>query len=347
MSETWNIEDEILTIRSGTGYSVAGLAELRERIEKSDLPEKEKYLAEIDQTIRSIPDEDRSKKEYLKKQSMHKVAVLVKELIGDRSIRRTAQDAGVAASYITGILQEKYLPSADILRKFANQDARPQNAVTLEDLMVAAGYQNDYREEAIKEAFFVEIQQEKDGKTNNFQQRMEILMQAVESVAKPRDLNEYNERHRLQMQEISRYESLATGVVYKALAENGIHFSNNNDIVGVRGFRPDMSIEVSMKSILEWWFEFKCIGTGKNRGYVNLKHILGQFMFVEPKKERKISLVINSKEDFDTICGYKDKLAYRGELSVILIDEENLTVVKEVYLAHYDENEKDAEFYIV
>ena len=347
MAENINIEQEIALIRSGKGYSVAGLAELRARIENSDSPEKNSYLATIDKVISRIPDADLSKKEYVKKLAMHKVAVLVKELIGDRSIRRTAEDTGVAASYITGILKEKYLPSADILRKLASPEAKPQNAITLEDLMVAAGYQNDYVEEAFKDAVFDEIQDEDSGKAIDIMPNMEVLSRMAAYAEKLGGSYTPQDRHRLRMQEMSKFESLATGIVYKALAEKGIHFSNANDVVGVRGFRPDMSIYVPMQPILEWWFEYKHIGSEGNKGLFNLKHILGQFMFVEPKMERKISLVINSRETFDMLCGYKDKLAYRGDLSIILIDEGSFSVVQEEYLAHYELNKKDSEFYII
>ncbi len=304
-------------------------------------------MAEINKAIMSVPDADLSKKEYIKKLAMHKVAVLVKELVGERSIRRTAEDTGVAASYITGILKEKYLPSADILRKLASPDSKPQNAVTLEDLMIAAGYQTDYVEEAVKDAVYYENQDQDGGKAIDIQSNREVLSRMAASAEKLGDMISPQERYRLRKQEMSKFESLATGVVYKALAEKSISFSNANDVVGVRGVGPDMSVRVSIKTIHEWWFDYKHIGVEGNKGLFNLRHILGHLMFVEPKLDRKISLVINSREAFDGLCGYKDKLAYRGDLSIILIDEGTFSVIQEEYLAHYDPNKKDSEFYII
>ena len=69
---------------------------------------------------------------------------LIKKLIGDRSFRQTSIDSGVANSYISGIINGKYKPSIKILQKLTAPEANPQNGVTLEDLMVAAGYQEDY-----------------------------------------------------------------------------------------------------------------------------------------------------------------------------------------------------------
>ena len=64
-----------------------------------------------------------------------------------------AEDSGVAASYITAIINGKYLPSAEILRKLSVPYARPQNGITLEDLMIAAGYQEDYVGTEMYQAF--------------------------------------------------------------------------------------------------------------------------------------------------------------------------------------------------
>ncbi len=79
---------------------------------------------------------------------------------------------------------------------------------------------------------------------------------------------------------------------------------------------------------------------------MHVRRMLGKYMFIEPKLERKISVVIDSQEAFEAFIGYKDKLAYRGDLSIILIDRETLAVVREEYLAHYSINDTRSEFYI-
>ena len=280
-----------------------------------------------------------------KQLAIHKVAILVKELIGDRSIRRTAEDAGVAASYITGILKERHLPSADILRKLSSPNAKPQNGVTLEDLMVAAGYQNDYVKEAVKDVIYDGIVDIEGEMTTRSIYKEKSLDRASKYSKFLEDTYISPEKRKSRMREISMFEKLATGAVFKALADKGIAFSNANDIVGIRGFKADMVINVSDQPIREWWFEYKyCLE--KSYGFLGIKRTLGHFMFIEPEQDRKISLVINSRDVFEMLCGYKDKLAYRGDLSVILIDE-TYSIVQEEYLAHYDMNKKETEFYII
>lgn len=326
------------------GCSVADLNELRMQVVGRDYSDKEKDLSEIDAMIAK---QSNSKMDATKAEAIQKVGNCIKTLIGDRSIRRTAEDSGVAASYITGILKGKYLPSADILRKLASPEAKPQNAVTLEDLMIAAGYQTDYVEEAYKDFIYDEsiTVEMKDSAADTASDRINDRMKAYAE-----GLNASRDRYAERRREIHRYESLATGVMYKSLAEKAIHFSPVEERAGIRGYRPDMAIRISEQPVGEWWFEFKHFGStnGEDRHRIPIiRQMLGHLIFIEPKLDRKLSIVINSEAAYESIIGYKDKLSYRGDLSVILIDEDSLTVVKEEYLAHYNEQGTKGEFYIV
>ena len=55
---------------------------------------------------------------------------------GDRSIRRMAEDTGVAASYIVGIIKGEYVPSLQILKKLVAPQSKPRNRVTLFELIM-------------------------------------------------------------------------------------------------------------------------------------------------------------------------------------------------------------------
>lgn len=243
------------------------------------------------------------KNQEIKKIAIHKLAVLVKQLIGDRSIRGTAEDTGVTASYITGILKERYLPSANILKRLASAETNPQNGITLEDLMIAAGYQESYAEPTVFK------------------------------------LQDKTEKH-----ELLKFRALASGIIYTTLVDKRILFSNTKDIAAVRGFKPDMSMDVSINPISEWWFKYSLLTT---EDLFSIKQVLAQFFFIPQCANRKISLVISNKKVFHILCGYKNELAYRGDLSLILIDEKHFTITKEEYLTHYDPEKTDSEFYIV
>lgn len=348
-------------IKNGN-YRTPDLIKLRTRISNSSVATREADLATVDKLIMEMPDKEHSKKLMQKVEAIHKVAVVVKELIGDRSIRRTAEETGVAASYITGILKERYLPSAEILRKLASSDSKPQNGVLLEDLMIAAGYQNQYADETAVDLEYNEFEEQDIDKINEaWSASDEVARRPMAHRGRLRNatmsLDEYEESRRLQRRALhqmrARFEKVAKGIIYQELVEKGVFFKNVEEPnVGIRGFRPDAVVELSHQPIDEWWFDFRLL-TGVedrpqviNRGVMNVRNILGRYIFIEPKPRRKISVVINSIEEFDIWKGYIDKLSFRGDLSVILVDVENYTLIDEVYLAHYDVDSNASELKI-
>lgn len=280
---------------------------------------------------------------HINNREIKEVAILLKRLIGDRSIRKTAEDSGVAASYISGILKEKHLPSANILRKLAASDAKPQNGVTLEDLMIAAGYLKNYKYtsdyDLIKDGFLYEIQNESYNKKDMLE-RLEAYYRYLAGDANEKDGGDPRLLYK-------KYESVVSGILYNGMMKKGIKFGCLKKIDRSWMYKPDIVVSVSESCIKEWWFELKYI---KNSGeFANsrmMTTIMRMFM-VEPSKERKISLVINKKSVFEYIINHMNNNAYRGDFSVILVDDENYEIKDEVYLSHYMENSKESEFYIV
>ena len=61
----------------------------------------------------------------------------------------------------------------------------------------------------------------------------------------------------------------------------------------------------------------------------------------------KVSLAVNTKAGYEYLLRYKDRIPYRGELSVIYIDLEKYEIVAETYLSHFYESDPSAEFYII
>lgn len=276
-------------------------------------------------------------KSTTKDEAIDRVARLVKELKGDRSIRKMAEDSGVAASYITAIINGKYLPSAEILRKLSVPYARPQNGITLEDLMIAAGYQETYVT-LLSENGPVNVQYKTLDTSENY-----VFVDQEESV----DFyeNQRKQRNERRMQ-VSRFETMATGIIYKGLSEKQISFGNIENTLGIRGYKPDIALRVYGYPISEWWFEFKYISKSSKLSGISLGYMLAGFLFIEPKKGRKITLVISDELIFDNLRGYKNKLAYKGDLSVVLIDEDTFSIVDEIYLSHYDEENMMSAFYL-
>lgn len=280
-----------------------------------------------------------------KAESIARVAKMIEELKGDRSIRRMADESGVAASYITGILKEKYLPSADILRKLSDASANPQNGVTLEDLMIAAGYQDDYVENLMIAAGYQDNDVE-DTMTGE----VHVELSEVEEDSMGARASRYRDVIVRRRQESMRFEQIASGAVLKALYDSGIKFGpGESGRSCVRGFKPDFSVIVGDKApILDWWFEFKYVDAETAiRNKTLPRHLIERFMFLDAEPSRKISVVVDNRDTFEALAQMKNHLSYRGDLSVILIDPESYAVVREVYIAHFFENGEDNEFTIV
>ena len=81
---------------------------------------------------------------------MPKLSTLINEIKGDRSIRQMSKDSGVSASYITGLLHDKYTPSIRILSKLTDPKSKPQKIIsieTLSDTIIDKTLCDDYDEE--------------------------------------------------------------------------------------------------------------------------------------------------------------------------------------------------------
>ena len=55
---------------------------------------------------------------------------------------------------------------------------------------------------------------------------------------------------------------------------------------------------------------------------------------------------LNNSDFYEFMAKYKDKISYRGDLSIVLVDVDSLSILEETYLSHYDEKETKTEFYL-
>ncbi len=288
-------------------------------------------------------DDEATSKKDTKEKEKRAVAELVKKLVGDRSLRKAGEDSGVAPSYINGILKANYLPSARILRQLTLPEAKPQNGISMEDLMVAAGYQAKYSD-VIVEYPYVDENKGNGESENMFRTQIEVEPTSSKFRFMKR-VSMYSNMYS------NKFEAVAIGILYKTLTKKGVDFRQAEAVKGRGGYRPDMSINISDMPVKEWWFEFKHYDESKfdGGGYSNriFRICIDEFIFLEPKEDRKISIVTSSTYMFDYLKAYKDKLSYRGDLSVILINEEDYSISSEVYISHYNMNDDSSEFYIV
>lgn len=287
-----------------------------------------------------------------------KVSIVVKRLIGDRSIRKTAADTGVTAAYLSGILNEKYLPSKEVLEKLAAPENMPQNDVTLDELLAAAGYISKAESSEKSKTEFDMIINSGAGGTD----QVHISLGRPDEKEALARIQAYEKR----LNAIAQFSSLANAVIYTALIKKGLFGEELKDIsakvkgidFGVKctesktGSKTESKTESKSGSkpgnkpenrIDEWWFILGYYDE-ETAGLLHedLARTRGWFLntlFVEKNPRRKISVVTNSEKAFNNMMNYKGKMAYQGELSAILIDTGSVSVKKEVYLAHYSEDD--------
>ena len=248
-----------------------------------------------------------------------------------------SKDSGVSVSNISRIIggKLKKTPSPKMIEKLTKGDARPRGGVGYEDMMVAAGYQDDYLLHKVDEfALIDETEEEK-------------------LVNGPKDLLESEKRRRERFMsyrnESLRFAALADGIMYGTLARNKVMFTPVNDIPRERRtLRPDTIIDLKGQRVDTWWITYKTFHVnGIQPGNIAFTRfdILGRMASLEPDKKRKISLVTDSEDLFESFLDIKDRTSYKGDFSVILIDSVCARISREVYISHFDK--ADTEFLIV
>ena len=255
-----------------------------------------------------------------------RLSKLVEAAKGDRSIREYAADSGVNPTTISKIISKGYTPSSGIIKKLGSLEARPQGNVTIQDLMIAAGFTDVYYKPDMPDVLT---------KTSEGLVFAEVMTVPDKKNTEERGINYIQKIER-------RFEAIASGVIYNKLAKTSIMYTpGQNAELDVRGYRPDMYVRLTDCAIEEWWFDFKAIKDIRkgNRAQIRFytRVLFRNYLLIVPDRNRKLSIVIDDEEVFDeAVQSYKEKTSYRGDLSIILIDTDEFCVLREEYIAFYD-----------
>lgn len=144
-----------------------------------------------------------------------------------------------------------------------------------------------------------------------------------------------------------RFQKISIAAIQTRLTDKKIEFSYNSgkNSQETRN-QPDYSVDIYNEKIDSWWFIFFIDSTVIDNDFkVDKKNqaasLISKFALITPSNKRKMSIVINDKELYEAICSYKGNIAYKGNLSVILIDENEIDIKNEDNIAYYgDENDK-------
>ncbi len=248
---------------------------------------------------------------------------------GNRSLREYAADAGVSYTAIYMMENGEYTPSPKMIEKLTSKKANPQNGITYEDVMNAAGYKTDQDETKVNE------------------KALEMAEKIVEEADKE-DATEIEVEHSFDERRAlaERLTERAKGLIFLALASIGMRFGNIPDERISLFKRRELLLSVEKGRITTWRLVFICVPDGLRYSRVNADINLNRFFRDTNTEGKKYSLVTNDPVTFSYLKRYEHAMAFRGELSVILIDAEANEILKEVYLSNYYLNDYSDEFYL-
>ncbi len=255
---------------------------------------------------------------------------------GERSLRQYSIAAELSPSFLYKVKNGDYKLSPQAMRQLTSEKANPQGNIGFTDLMCAAGYEDE--------------DEKASGMLLEFRNKQEDSLTEDEGTNETETLEKRRQRVSEYRRKENSFEKVAEGIILKALLDKDIEYSSvpeaQNQKRRHRGW-PDIRVKIKKREIKEWWIDFRYFEKeGRTSRFVGSRLInilFGKLMMTPSNKKRKISIAVNNEAFFEQIAEFSGKLSYRGELSVILIDTENFKVKKEVYLSHFDENDKSIE----
>lgn len=298
----------------------------------------------------------------------------------DRSMRKYASDSGVDVAVIQKIISGKYIPKKpDVYYKLTTETAAPRGGITAADLIEASGKTNDFQlgvdagvsttmstvftilgkaaydtmAEAVNtglnilgDVFFDEQDQapsvrnsDKDSEEKKTVDDNKAVVQSVKERAI------YYNPYNLYSEESKRFKAISEGMIYAKLAMKGIiavPAENRNP------FQTDLSIQDQRVKEYNIRYIFISQDTGIEQIVRNvIIKKLTPLIALPLNSERKISFVTNSEEVYRQMSEMRGKMSFRGDLSVILADMDEVRLIKEIYLIHYNEPDTASEMLIV
>lgn len=276
------------------------------------------------------------------KKDYSELARLTKKAMGERSLSQYSKDTGVSISHISRLINQKLnaIPSREIIEKLTkSENADPREGVTYEDLMIAAGYQQNYD------------QSETD------QQEYDPISDDIVTIANNGNISEkkgtvrdktgiFSDRLREYNTYTAQLEAIATGIIFGKLAEKGITFrSIPVNSMPLIGYRPRIVIRTDNYYFNDIWFEFLFLAGHESIGYRDYRTrcfgLMGRLVMQKPDPEKLTVIVTDSERVIEYFRSVSCQTSYMGNLSAVLIDQRSVCVTDEVFVSNYKNNLDD------
>ena len=274
------------------------------------------------------------------------VGELVKRAKGeDRSLREYARDSGVDAAILSKMINGTYIPKKPgLYEALTSPQAAPRGGVTAQELIAAAGTSEDYLNGMsagmsvgirtaladIPSSVMVKVLQARGISADGGR------TEATSAAVKPEEMRRIQ---RLQS-ETQRFTATANGIILGSLGGKGLTFQLvQTGGAEIDGIRFDTCVRLMNCEVSEYLIRYAFFSEeeapspelAKN----TVRSMVEELVFLNPRRDRIVSLVTNHPGAYEELCARKDRLSYHGELSVLLFDLERAMLLKEAYLAHY------------
>lgn len=285
-------------------------------------------------------------------------AELAQMVIGDRSYIEAAQDMGLKnPSTLSYIARGKVKPTPGLIQIMTKEESKPQGGVTYEEFMQAAGYLEKTTNAQLEQLFssLPNDYYSADKPVASTSVSPEQLEDMKKEKYMPFSSISYRQkddnRKEIMKQRMTLEEACNKTLFYEAFNHD---VKVLNRIQGIKKYTsPDMIFDMNKVgcSILRWNLFYTLVNPEmtKNGGLslVNISLLFYHiFRYGITGPSTKTSIVVNSARTYSMLQRYKDNFPYRGELSIILVDENADKVLKEEYLSHYIEDDISQEFII-
>lgn len=283
---------------------------------------------------------------------------LIRDARGNRTLKEFGEATGVSYATISKIESlADFKPSAGTLAKLTSDNANPQNGVTYEEVMQAAGYMSPNDSLFSNDTFISDghDEAEEDGyekikdDTLNFLYNNDPVFGYVKSFSLAHPRKDF-EADKDRFAEKSKYDKMVLNIIVGEMARSRIRFyyseENREDLIRLRS-RSTLLLELDNpgNNINLWSLEV--MPDNGNRHFpINL--LFSKLLRNEINESLKISYVLTNENQFYFLRRRLEErpIPYRGEVSIILVDLEDMVVRDETYIANFNLDDHSQEFYI-
>ena len=290
---------------------------------------------------------------------MKKISVgeLVKKAKGeDRSLREYARESGVDAAILSKMINGTYVPKKPgIYKALTSPQASPRGGVTCGQMLAAAGATEEFQSgmsAGVSVGMYTALADIPSSDMIKVLQTRGIAVskgaEASSSAMKPEEIRRIQ---RIQS-ETQRFAAVANGIILGCLGQKGMTFQlvNTGDTeIGQIHF--DACVKLMNHDISEYLIRYAYISDEEAVSPLlaenTMRRMVEELIFLKPSGDRIVSVVTNHSGAYDALCLFKDRLAYNGELTVLLFDLNRAMILKEEYLSHYISEDTVKEIHLI